>query len=207
MEKSPSCENVYFCQSFERYGILPSLNAIFTAFLGSVWVSLYLEWNSKYADDQYESDLATSGSKNFSANKPVIESKKPKIRIPQRLVFFSALNLVVCGILQLFPDIFIISPLLYSFNYMVLNIGISSSLLLVFHLLEIYSLSNFSLLEKIGKNAIFLIFISTVLLGRYPFGFENKGSHTQALISTFVAVGVWFLVGHILGMFKFYFKF
>ena len=90
---------------------------------------------------------------------------------------------------------------------MILNIGLSSSLLLVFQILEVYKLSNFSLLEKLGKNTIFLMFLSTVLLGRYPFGFENKGSHTQALISAYVAVGVWFLVGHVLGMFKFYFKF
>lgn len=51
LEKSPSCSTVYYCQSFERFGVLPSLNAIFTAFLGSVWATLYIQWNSSLPND------------------------------------------------------------------------------------------------------------------------------------------------------------
>jgi hypothetical protein len=50
LDKSPTCSKVYFCSSFDRYGVMPSINAIFTAFMGSLWASLYLRWTNRFRE-------------------------------------------------------------------------------------------------------------------------------------------------------------
>ena len=80
-----------------------------------------------------------------------------------RLVVFSVAHLVLFLILYSTTEIFKIVPPLFSFNYMVLNIGICSFMMVLFHILEVYKFTEFSPFEQVGKNTVLIVFMATVL--------------------------------------------
>jgi hypothetical protein len=99
---------------------------------------------------------------------------KDGTQISLKLVTFSLVHILLFLVLFFSSShIFVIVPPLFSFNYMILSISIISTTLTLFHILEIYEISSFWPLEQLGKNLVFVLFLSTVLVGRWPFGFEN----------------------------------
>ena len=124
-----------------------------------------------------------------------------------RLVVFSVIHLIVFFLLYCLTDQFILVPPLFSFNYMILNIGISSFMLVFYYILEVYTGVSFSPIHQVGKNLLFIMFLANILQGRWPFGFANSGSHSKAMLSAGIGMSVWLGFGWLLGRYKFYFKF
>lgn len=178
--KDPNCEFTFLCSSFDQYGLLGTLNFIFSGYLGSVAGLIHLR------------------------------AKKFKKQVVRLFYFGVILFLIFSGFFALdrlnvaeIP----INKTLWSLNFTILTGFVLVFGLIILKIFLKWKMYDGWPFKEMAMNGTFILFASDLMNNRFPFGFQNGGDLMKMVMSNSMTVSIWFVVAILLNIYRFYVKF
>lgn len=179
--QDPACKYLYGCSSFTRYGLLGILNFCFVVYLGMVIGDYFLDVRQFKKRVQF-TFVVMAGCTCLAASLTFFFKPWPDNLIP-----------MVKG--------------MWSLSFVFLSNAITCALFFFFYTIHEKKITNGWPFRAVGLNAIFIYVLYSVLGNRFPFGFENSGTHMKMILSNLMCVSVWLLVSVGLHKYRFYVKY
>ena len=178
LRSNPNCLQIYQCPSFDKYGLLGSLNFIFGVYLGV---------------------LVGEGFLKFK------ETKSRLVYVLSHCCVFLALVIMLILTMESY-SLIPLNRSLYSITFVItgtLFVELTFAFLIFFRQYIKYTGWPF---VQIGFNGVAILFMQEVCKQILPFGFGNDGNKRDLVICAIMNVTIWTAFALILHGYKFYIK-
>lgn len=175
----PTCKYIYGCDRFDSYGLLGTLNFIFTVFLGSKMGEYFMQFRKQ--------------TWNRAQHGAV------------QMVKYLLAGMALMSIPGSSP--FVVNKNIWSISFVFIANGLTIFIFIIFFILTQYKVILGWPFRAVGKNALMIVFLTPFFQQRFPFGFKHNGSHLSTTIHSLLSTTTYVSLALFLHQYRFYIKY